>query len=62
MRCVTARACNAYRFKDFPSFSIAGSIRGMKKIYYGEDALLVRCGQWIYNVSSNPDLYWRFYK
>ncbi len=41
----------------FPNFSASGSITGMKKQYYGKDALLVRCGQWIYNVSSQPEIY-----
>lgn len=49
------------KYKDaissFPNFSITGSIKGMKKLYYGKDALLVRCGQFIYNVSSNPKIY-----
>lgn len=34
----------------FPNFHYTGSITGMKKLYYGEDALLVRCGSYIYNV------------
>lgn len=42
---------------NFPSFSASGSIIGMKKLYYGKDALLVRCGAYIYNVSSKPELY-----
>ena len=29
----------------------------MKKLYYGNDALLVRCGQCIYNVTSEPSIY-----
>ncbi len=49
------------KYKDsvsrFPNFSVTGSIKGMKKLYYGKDALLVRCGQFIYNVSSNPNIY-----
>lgn len=43
---------------DFPNFSVTGSIYGMKKLYYGEDALLVRCGSWIYNVTSHPEIYY----
>ena len=46
------------RLSDYPNFSVTGSIIGMKKKYYGMDALLVRCGSWIYNVSSNPALYY----
>jgi hypothetical protein len=42
---------------EFPSFSKTGSITGMKRDYYGKDALLVRCGYYIYNVTSNPDIY-----
>ena len=41
----------------FPNFHHTGSISGMKKLYYGMNALLVRCGHFIYNVSSNPDIY-----
>lgn len=40
-----------------PSFSASGSIVGMKKQYYGENALLVRCGSYIYNVTMSPDIY-----
>ena len=43
---------------DFPNFSTTGSIRGMKTLYYGKDALLVRCGGYIYylgNFDSIPN-------
>ena len=30
--------------ESFPNFDKSGSILGMKKKYYGKDALLVRCG------------------
>lgn len=36
--------------EQYPSFSASGSIKGMKEQYYGKDALLVRCGGYIYNV------------
>lgn len=42
---------------SFPNFHISGSIAGMKKLFYGRDALLVRCGRFIYNVSSEPSIY-----
>ena len=42
----------------FPNFSATGSIRGMKKMYYGLDCLLVRCGSYIYNVTSEPSIYY----
>lgn len=37
----------------FPNFSATGSVRGMKRDFYGKDALLVRCGSYIYCVSQN---------
>ncbi len=47
----------AKKLKEFPNFSVTGSISGMKALYYGKEALLVRCGPWIYNVTSAPDIY-----
>jgi hypothetical protein len=44
-------------FSEYPSFNKSGSIFGMRKLYYGANALLVKCGQYIYNVSSNPELF-----
>ncbi len=46
-----------YLVRDLPNFSRTGSISGMKKLYYGKDSLLVRCGSFIYNVSSKPNVY-----
>lgn len=45
----------------FPNFHKSGSIYGMKKLYYGQNALLVRCGDYIYNVSSEPTIYYQAY-
>ena len=45
--------------RSFPNFHKSGSISGMKKAYYGRDALLVRCGSYIYNVSSAPEIYYK---
>ena len=39
--------------EDFPNFSASGNIRGMKKLFYGKNALLVRCGNYIYHVSND---------
>lgn len=39
-----------YNLSQYPSFSATGNIWGMKHLYYGEDALLVRSGSWIYHV------------
>lgn len=42
---------------DNPNFHKTGSVRGMKKLYYGQHCLLVRCGDYIYNVSPEPQIY-----
>ena len=42
----------------FPNSHKSGSIAGMKRLYYGKNALLVRCGRWIYNVSSELEIYY----
>ena len=47
----------AVQLEDLPNFSITGSISGMKKLWYGQKALLIRCGAYIYNATSKPDLY-----
>ena len=46
-----------FNIDQFPNFSATGSIRGMKDKFYGKDALLVKCGSWIYNVTSKPIIY-----
>lgn len=42
---------------QFPNFSKTGSISGMKAKFYGKGALLVKCGSYIYNVTSKPSIY-----
>lgn len=58
-RYLTVAEGKAIGIDNYPNFSATGSIRGMKERVYGKDALLVRCGSWIYNVTSNPDIYYR---
>jgi hypothetical protein len=53
----TISAKEADKLSNFPNFHKSGSIAGMKKQYYGKDALLVKCGDYIYNVSSDPEIY-----
>lgn len=45
-----------YRLENYPNFSATGSIEGMKKQFYGEDAFLVRSGAYIYKVT--PEIYY----
>lgn len=42
----------------FPNFHKSGSVIGMKNLYYGLDSLLVRCGSYIYNVTSEPSIFY----
>ncbi|HYE68405.1 MAG TPA: hypothetical protein VEA58_07330 [Anaerovoracaceae bacterium] len=57
VKTIPAAECAKYNLDQFPNFHKTGSITGMKKLYYGKDALLVKCGSYIYNVSSRPDIY-----
>lgn len=40
----------------FPNFHKTGSVWGMKRLYYGTEALLVKCGNFIYDVSNAPEI------
>ena len=51
-RTLTAQQGQQFNISDFPNFSATGSITGMRKQFYGKDALLVKCGSYIYNVSN----------
>lgn len=46
-----------HNLSEYPNFSKSGSIKGMKDKFYGKDALLVICGNYVYNVTSNPEIY-----
>jgi hypothetical protein len=57
VKTIPAKDYDKYNLGEFPNFSRTGNITGMKNKYYGKDALLVRCGNYIYNVSSAPEIY-----
>ena len=46
-----------FNIDNFPNFHKSGSATGMKKLYYGKNALLVKCGSYIYNVTDKPYIY-----
>ena len=54
---LTVKQGEKVNISEYPNFHKSGSILGMKKQYYGKDALLVRCGSYIYNVTANPKIY-----
>lgn len=43
--------------QECPNFHHTGNVEGMRNLYYGKDAKLVRCGAYIYNVNFRPDIW-----
>ena len=58
VRYLTVARGRAIHIENYPNFHKSGSVAGMKKQYYGENTLLVRCGNYIYNVTTKPDIYY----
>ena len=58
IRYLTVARGKAIHIENYPNFHKSGSVAGMKKQYYGENALLVRCGSYIYNLTTKPDIYY----
>ena len=54
VRRITKEEGKRVNISRFPNFHKSGSIRR----YYGVAALLVRCGSYIYNVTSEPNIYY----
>lgn len=59
LRTMTKEQGERVDISRFPNFHRTGSVRGMKRLYYGADAMLVRCGDFIYNVTSAPEIYYQ---
>jgi hypothetical protein len=57
VKTMTTAEGKRWNISDYPNFSKTGSVTGMRKKYYGKRALLVRCGDYIYNVTSAPEIY-----
>lgn len=47
---ISVKEGEAINIDQYPNFSVTGSIRGMKNLYYGKNASLIRCGRYVYNV------------
>ena len=58
-RYLSVKKGEAVKIGRFPNFHKTGSITGMKRLYYGKNALLVLCGSYIYNVTSEPSIYYK---
>lgn len=52
MRCKKPLKKDWQDLSIFPNFSATGSIKGIKKQYYGQDALLIKQGAYIYKVNQ----------
>lgn len=59
VRILPVKYHDIFNMSRFPNFSKTGSVSGMRE-YYGRDALLVQCGSYIYNVTSEPEIYWNW--
>ena len=46
-----------WKLNEYPNIHRSGNVVGMKNLYWGLDSLLVKCGAYIYNVTSNPEIY-----
>ncbi len=57
MRYLAVKRARAMGIGQCPNFSVTGSVRGMRRKYYGKAALLVRSGSYIYNVTGKPEIY-----
>lgn len=57
VKTIPAKDHDKHDLSRFPNFSKTGSVTGMRKLYYGQGSLLVRCGAYIYNVTSEPKVY-----
>ena len=59
-----------YNIDQYPNFFKTGNISEMRKRYYGEDAMLIQCGNHIYYVGNfkndkdikGKDLYFNYAK
>lgn len=59
VRYLPVRYYDTFQMWKYPNFHKSGSITEMRKIY-GKSALLVRCGEYIYNVHTNSKIYWNY--
>lgn len=57
VKTILVKDYDKHNLSQFGNFHKSGSIAGMKKQVYGKNALLVRCGSYIYNVTSTPEIY-----
>jgi hypothetical protein len=54
---ISVRKGDILDLDNYPNFHRSGNVKGMREKFYGKDALLLQCGEYIYNLSSNPELF-----
>lgn len=49
---ISTKFYNELCLKNFPSTGRNGNIQGMRKLYWGQDAYIVKCGAYAYKVDA----------
>ena len=49
---LSTKSPKARELEKFPSAGPRANITGMRKLYWGKDAYIVKCGQYIYKVDK----------
>ena len=54
---ISTKSPFASRLDQFPNAGPRPNITGMRAKYWRKDALIIKCGQYAYNVSSKPQFF-----
>jgi len=54
---IKVRKGEAMGIDECPNIDISGSVKGMKKLFWGERALVVRCGSYYFKVNDKPEIF-----
>ena len=57
MRYIKVRKGEAMGIDSCPNIDVTGSVKGMKKLFWGERALVVKCGSYYFKVNSIPEIW-----
>jgi hypothetical protein len=57
VRYLKIRLAKRLNIEDCPSIPMTSSVRDAKRCFWGADALLVRSGLRVFNVSAKPEIY-----
>lgn len=51
---ISTKSPFAGRLENFPNAGPNPNIQGMRNLYWGKDALVIKCGAYAYNISRDP--------